>query len=80
MDVTLPKTLPVNKTLNLVLETVQTHVTHPWPETAGQGDDQSLKYTTNLFVISPYTTSVQRTKLRLVPPLLMDAVCSRQKT
>lgn len=67
MDVTLPKTLPVNKTLNLVLETVQTHVTHPCPETAGQSDDQSLKYTTNLFVISPYATSVQRTKLRLVP-------------
>ncbi|EDR12406.1 oligosaccharyl transferase alpha subunit [Laccaria bicolor S238N-H82] len=72
VDVTLPKTLPVNKTLNLVLETIQTHVTHPYPETAAQGDDQSLKYTTNLFVISPYATSVQRTKLRALTPRLLS--------
>lgn len=64
VEVTLPKPLASNKTLNLVLETVQTHATTPWPATAGQSEDQALKYTTGLFVLSPYATAIQRTKLK----------------
>ena len=64
LDVALPKALGVNSTMNIVLETVQTHATTPWPERASQKDDQALKYETNLFVLSPYHTSVQRTKLK----------------
>ncbi|KAF8897526.1 oligosaccharyl transferase alpha subunit [Infundibulicybe gibba] len=68
IDVELPKALGVNSTLNLVLDTIQTHATHPWPEKAGQNDEQGLKYMTDLFVLSPYKTSVQRTKLRSPTP------------
>jgi oligosaccharyltransferase complex subunit alpha (ribophorin I) len=62
--VSLPNPLEVNSTIHLVLETVQTHVTWPWPEAAAQGDEQALKYETDLFVLSPYRTSAQRTKLK----------------
>ena len=60
----LPKTLNVNQTANLVVETVQTHATYPWPAEAAHNDPQSMKYETELLVVSPYKTSVQRTKLR----------------
>ena len=64
--VQLPKPMGVNSTLNLVLETVQTHATRPWPEQAAQDEDQKLKYEMTLFVLSPYRTAVQRTKIRCV--------------
>lgn len=64
IDVQLPAAYPVNKSFNLILETVQTHATHPWPETAGQNEEQALKYSADLFVISPYATSIQRTKIK----------------
>ena len=63
-DITLPKPLSGNKTLNIVFENIQTHATTPWPEAAEQRGDQGLKYTTGLFVLSPYSTLVQRTKLK----------------
>jgi len=64
VDIILPRSLRVNETMNIVLETVQTHVTWPLPETATQTEDQALQYKTNLFVLSPYYTLVQRTKLK----------------
>lgn len=60
----LPKPLKANATTNLVVETVQTHATYPWPAEASQKDKQSLKYETDLLVLSPYATAVQRTKIR----------------
>ena len=63
---TLPRKLAVNGTINLVLETVQTHATYPYPAYATQKDPQLLKYDTDLFVLSPYTTLVQRTKVKFV--------------
>jgi len=72
VDIALPQTVPVNKSINLVVETVQTHATTPWPETAAQKDVQKLKYSTNLFVTSPYPTSVQRTKLRAMSPHIVS--------
>ncbi|OCH92878.1 oligosaccharyl transferase alpha subunit [Obba rivulosa] len=62
--VELPNALKANGTANLVVETVQTHVTYPWPDQAAQSDGQSLKYETDLLVLSPYHTAVQRTKIR----------------
>lgn len=47
------------------LETVQSNAGVPVPAAVGQEDPHSLKYTTGLFVISPYSTKVQRTKIRL---------------
>lgn len=67
--VELPKPLGVNGTTTIVLETVQTHATYPWPAEAAQKDDQLLKYETDLFVISPYKTAVQRTRVRSVAVL-----------
>lgn len=66
VDVLLPKKLGVNGTLNLVLETIQTHMTEPWPEYAGQKDEQAMRYTTDLYVLSVYPTLVQRTKIKYV--------------
>ena len=66
LSVSLPKELPVNGTLTLVLETVQTHATYPYPERAAQKDPQLLKYEADLFITSPYATVVQRTKVRYV--------------
>ena len=64
--VELPKPLKMNGTANLVVETVQTHATYPWPAEASQKDEQSLKWESDLFVLSPYLTLVQRTKIRCV--------------
>lgn len=66
LDVALPKALAANSSFNIVLETVQTHATTPWPEQVTQKDEQALKYATELFVLSPYHTFVQRTKLKYV--------------
>ena len=56
----------MNQTANIVIETVQTHATYPSPEEAAQKDPQSLKYHTELLVLSPYKTAVQRTKIKYV--------------
>ena len=64
MDIILPKALSHNKTLNIVFESIQTHATRPYPKSAGQKEEQALKYTMDLFVLSPYPTSVQRTKIK----------------
>lgn len=48
-----------------MLDTVQTHATYPWPKEASQTDAQSLKFEADLFVLSPYRTVVQRTKIKL---------------
>lgn len=66
LDVSLEKPLEVGETINLVLETVQTHATWPWPPQAAQKEEQALKYETSLFVLSRYITNVQRTKLKYV--------------
>ncbi|KAF8812442.1 oligosaccharyl transferase alpha subunit [Phlegmacium glaucopus] len=68
VDIVLPKVLSHNKTLNIVFESIQTHATRPYPKSAGQNEEQALKYTTDLFVISPYPTTVQRTKIKARTP------------
>ncbi|KAI6035371.1 Ribophorin I [Pisolithus orientalis] len=66
--VNLPRQLSANGTLNLVFESVQTHATRPHPERAAQTDPQLLNYETGLFVLSPYNTLVQRTKVKSLSP------------
>ncbi|KAI9001442.1 oligosaccharyl transferase alpha subunit [Trametes punicea] len=66
--VELPKALDTNGTANLVVETVLTHATYPWPQEASQNDPQSLKFSADLFVLSPYRTTIQRTKIRSPNP------------
>ncbi|KAF4602444.1 dolichyl-diphosphooligosaccharide--protein glycosyltransferase subunit 1 [Pleurotus pulmonarius] len=72
LDVELPKPLGLNETLNIVLETIQTHAAKPWPAAASQNDEQSLLFNTDLFVISPYQTLVQRSKLRSPTPRIVE--------
>ena len=60
----LPKALKKNEEVTIEFESVQTHATYPWPEEAGQKDGQALKYDTDLFVVSPYKTSVERIKFK----------------
>ncbi|KAJ3563847.1 hypothetical protein NP233_g8674 [Leucocoprinus birnbaumii] len=72
VDVLLPKKLGTNATLNLVVETIQTHLTEPWPEYATQKDQQALRYTTDLFVLSSYPTLVQRTKIKALVPRIIS--------
>ncbi|KAI0921757.1 hypothetical protein AcV5_000735 [Taiwanofungus camphoratus] len=67
-NVDLPNPLKINATTNLVVETVETHATYPWPEQASQKDGQSLKFESDLFVLSPYRTAVQRIKFRSPSP------------
>ena len=64
--VVLPKALKKNEEVTIELESVQTHATYPWPASVGQNEVMSLKYDTDLFVVSPYQTKVQRTKIRYV--------------
>lgn len=68
--VVLPKGLKKGEDITVELETVQTHATYPWPAAIGQSEAMSLKFETDLLVISPYPTSVQRTKIRHVSSLL----------
>jgi len=65
-SVALPKALDKDQTASLVLETVQTHATYPFPPEAAQNDRQALKYDTDLFILSPYKTLTQKTKLTSV--------------
>lgn len=74
-DVILPKALAVGDTVDLVLETVQTRATWPWPESAAQKEEQALKYETDLFVLSPYATKVQRTKIKCVAVQIRRVYC-----
>ncbi|KAH9938268.1 oligosaccharyl transferase alpha subunit [Fomitopsis serialis] len=67
-SVELPKALKTNGTANLVVETIETHATYPWPEEAAQKDGQALKYESDLFVASPYKTSVERIKVKSPSP------------
>ncbi|KAJ7890816.1 Ribophorin I [Mycena leptocephala] len=67
-DISLPQSLGLNASINIVLESLQTHATYPWPERASQQESQALKYKTDLFVLSPYHTAVQRTKIKSPSP------------
>ncbi|KAI5120685.1 hypothetical protein M0805_006974 [Coniferiporia weirii] len=66
--VILPNGLRKDEAITIELESVQTHATYPWPAAIGQSEAMSLKYETDLFVLSPYPTSVQRTKIRAPNP------------
>ncbi|KAI0005075.1 oligosaccharyl transferase alpha subunit [Russula compacta] len=68
----LPNPLSINATVNLVVETVHTHSTYPWPEKVGQESDQALKYEGDLLVLSPYRTATQRIKVRAPAPRIIS--------
>ncbi|KAH8118689.1 oligosaccharyl transferase alpha subunit [Phellopilus nigrolimitatus] len=68
----LPNGLKKDEAITVELETVQTHATYPWPAAISQKDEMSLKYEADLFVLSPYHTAVQRTKIRAPNPKIIS--------
>ncbi|KAF7292485.1 Dolichyl-diphosphooligosaccharide--protein glycosyltransferase subunit 1 [Mycena chlorophos] len=56
LDISLPQALDAGASVNVVVESILTHATYPWPERAAQTDEQSFKHETDLFVLSPYRT------------------------
>ncbi|KAJ7068267.1 Ribophorin I [Mycena amicta] len=68
VDISLPQALAVGASVNIVVESILTHATYPWPERAAQSEEQALKHETDLFVLSPYRTAVQRTKIKSTSP------------
>ncbi|KAI0036721.1 oligosaccharyl transferase alpha subunit [Vararia minispora EC-137] len=60
----LPEGMAINATTNVVVERVLTRAARPWPTQASQEEDQFMKYDGELFVLSPYPTNTQRTKVR----------------
>ncbi len=66
----LPHVLAANETVTLLISTIETHATIPLPATVKQGDAQSLVYETGAYVLSPYTTLSQRTRLRSPSPTI----------
>ncbi|KAG8765199.1 dolichyl-diphosphooligosaccharide--protein glycosyltransferase subunit 1 [Ceratobasidium sp. 428] len=69
-SIKLPKSLKLNETANVVVSTVQSHASTPLPASAGQGEPQSLLYKTPLYVLSPYRSALQRTKIRSPTPMI----------
>ncbi|CAE6484018.1 unnamed protein product [Rhizoctonia solani] len=69
-SINLPKALKNNQTTNIVVSTVQSHASTPLPASAAQSDPQSLLYQTPLYVLSPYKSVVQRTKIRSSTPMI----------
>ncbi|KAF8592190.1 oligosaccharyl transferase alpha subunit [Ramaria rubella] len=65
---TLPKIMKSQTDMTLELNTVQSNAGTPVPATVRQEDPQSLLYNTDLFVVSPYATVIQRTKIRTPSP------------
>jgi dolichyl-diphosphooligosaccharide---protein glycosyltransferase subunit 1 (ribophorin I) len=63
---TIQKSMKAHTDITLELITVQSNAVKPVPATIRQKDPQSLKYDTDLFVVSPYATAIQRTKIRYV--------------
>ncbi|KIJ57101.1 hypothetical protein M422DRAFT_773793 [Sphaerobolus stellatus SS14] len=60
----LPKSLKVHGDIILEFDTVQSNAGKAVPAAIAQGEPESLEYSVDLFILSPYSTSVQRTKIR----------------
>ena len=69
-SISLPQVLAVNETVTLLINIIETHATSPLPATAKQADAQSLVYETGAYVLSPYATLSQKTRLRSPSPTI----------
>jgi len=68
--ISLPKALKLDQTVNIVVSTVQSHASVALPATASQGEPQSLMFSSPLYIISPYKSILQRTKIRSPTPMI----------
>lgn len=60
--------MTANATANLVVDSILSHASTPFPATIKQSDPQRLKFETEALVLTPYPTLSQRIKIRLVCP------------
>jgi hypothetical protein len=58
--------MTANATVNLVVDSILSHASTPFPATIKQSDPQRLKFEVEALVLTPYPTSSQRIKIRLV--------------
>ena len=58
--------MAANATANLVVDSILSHASTPFPATIKQSDPQRLKFETEALVLTPYPTLSQRIKIRLV--------------
>ena len=58
--------MAANATANLVVDSILSHASTPFPATVKQSDPQRLKFETEALVLTPYPTFSQRIKIRLV--------------
>ena len=62
--------MAANATANLVVDSILSHASTPFPATVKQSDPQRLKFETEALVLTPYPTLSQRIKIRLVCPFV----------
>lgn len=58
----------MNDTISLIISSIESHPSYPLPAVAKQTEGQSLLYETEAYVVSPYTTLSQRTKIKAPSP------------
>jgi oligosaccharyltransferase complex subunit alpha (ribophorin I) len=68
-----------NASATLVVNSVLVHASTPFPATVKQGDPQSLKFSIEAYVLSPYKTISERTKIRYMRcPLNPGIMCAHE--
>jgi len=65
-----------NAGATLVVNSALIHASTPFPASIKQGDPQSLKFSTEAYVLSPYKTISERTKIRYVRCPLTRGSCA----
>jgi len=58
--------MAANATVNLVVDSILSHASTPFPATVKQSEPQRLKFETEALVLTPYPTLSQRIKIRFV--------------
>jgi Ribophorin I len=58
--------MAANATATLVVNSILSHASTPFPAAVKQSEPQGLKFGTEAFVLTPYPTLSQRIKIRLV--------------
>ena len=55
-----------DETATIVVNSILSHASTPFPATVKQGDPQLLKFSTDAYILSPYRTLSERTKIRYI--------------
>ncbi|PVG00015.1 Ribophorin I [Serendipita vermifera] len=61
-----------NATATLIVNSILSHASAPFPASIKQSDPQALKFTTEAYVMTPYHTLSERTKIRSPSPKIIS--------